>query len=265
MLFYGPDSYRRKQKTDEIIAAYRQKHGDLGVFRADLEDDLQAFDDAVEFLRNRSLFDPLKIVVLKNFSGADFKAGKKIKELKELVALYKNSRDTVILSADSKPGADFKFLFETDIKSQEFEELGEAGLTKFIKNEAAKRGLELKDDQISLLKDNFGVDTWSIATELDKLSLSGEGLSLRRRSQAPEYFQALNVFKSGRSLNHKLWALEALLSQLREDPARIFNSLPYGRPPIDQKKWLNMLADYDVAVKSGKLDYEEVLTDLAIS
>jgi hypothetical protein len=265
LLFYGKDSYRRKQKIDEIIAAYRLKHGDLGVFKADCGDGLEAFDEAVEFLKNQSLFDPLKIVILKSFSGADFKESKRVKELKALVAIYKDSKNTIIFSAENKPGADFKFLLSEDIKTQEFPELDEAGMTKFIKNEALKRDLRLDNNQIFLLKESFEEDTWGLVTELDKLSLSGGSFFIEKRSQIPEYFQTLNIFKFGKTVNHRLWALEALLSQLREDPARVFNSLSYGRAPIDQKKWLEILADYDVAVKSGKLDYEEVLTDLAIS
>ncbi|HOF50273.1 MAG TPA: hypothetical protein PLH22_01110 [Candidatus Colwellbacteria bacterium] len=264
LLFYGRDSYRRKRKIDEILEAYRDKRGNLGVFKADLEDNIEAFDQSVEFLKNQSLFDPLKIVVFKNFSSSLFKVSKRTKELKELVNLHKDSKDTLIFSAETKPTADPKFFFDEGIKSQEFEELDDDGILKFIKSEALKRGLKLKDDQVFLIKDNFGNDTWSISTELDKLSLSGEKTFLEKRADLPEYYQALNVFKSGRSIGHRLWALESMLSQLKEDPARIFNGLSYGRPPMEQKKWLDLLADYDVAVKSGKLDYEEVLTDLAI-
>jgi DNA polymerase III delta subunit len=265
LFFYGRDSYRRKQKVDEIILAYRLKHDGLGVFKIDLEDDVAAFEEVVEFLRNQSLFDPLKIAVIKNFSGADFKASKKTKELKDFVERERSSKNTVIFSSEKKPGAEFKFLLSDDIKDQEFAELDEEGTMKFIKNEALKRGFQLNDEQVFLLEESFGEDTWSLVTELDKLSLSGRNFLVEKHSQTPEYFQTLNIFKFGKSINHRLWALEILLSQLREDPGRVFNSLPYGRAPIDQKKWLEILADYDVAVKSGKFDYEEVLTDLAIS
>lgn len=264
LLFYGPDSYRRKQKTDEVVAAYRLKHGGLGIGKFDLADNLDDFEKAVEFLKNQSLFDPLKIAVMNNFSGTVFKTFKKIKDLKEFTALYKDSKNTIIFSSDAKPGADFKFFFDKEIKTQEFPELQEDKLLQFIKNESVKIGLELSNEQMILLKDNFGPDTWGLATELDKIGLMKD-IAVARETKLPEYFQTLNIFKFGKTLNHKLWALEILLSGLREDPARIFNSLSYGRFPMDQKKWLITLADYDISVKSGKLDYEEVLTDLAIS
>ncbi|HOB89800.1 MAG TPA: hypothetical protein PKG74_00505, partial [Candidatus Colwellbacteria bacterium] len=135
LLFYGRDAFRRKQKIDEILGAYRDKRGNLGVFKADLEDNIEAFDEAIDFLKNQSLFDPLKIVVFKNFSSSLFKASKRTKDLKELINLHKDSKDTLIFSAETKPTADFKFFFDEEVKSQEFEELDDAGILKFIKSE----------------------------------------------------------------------------------------------------------------------------------
>ncbi len=60
----------------------------------------------------------------------------------------------------------------------------------------------------------------------------------------------------------KIEALEELFFA-REEPAKIFNILAsrnYLSPEM-----LKKLADYDVAVKSGKMDYDEVLVDLALS
>ena len=49
----------------------------------------------------------------------------------------------------------------------------------------------------------------------------------------------------------------------QEEPVKIFNIMAsLSRLP---KELLQEFADYDVKVKSGKLDYEEVLVDLALS
>ncbi|TSC96136.1 MAG: hypothetical protein Athens101426_490 [Parcubacteria group bacterium Athens1014_26] len=59
----------------------------------------------------------------------------------------------------------------------------------------------------------------------------------------------------------RLAALEEFLSRSQE-PAMIFNMIavsPYGSPA-----WKQKMADYDVAIKSGKLEYEEVLTNMTI-
>ena len=55
------------------------------------------------------------------------------------------------------------------------------------------------------------------------------------------------------------WALETMLA-LSDPPAKIFNILA--------SQWAEKtphMAEYDLAVKSGKVDYEEALVDLLIS
>jgi len=58
-----------------------------------------------------------------------------------------------------------------------------------------------------------------------------------------------------------LVALEIILSDRKDDPARVFNSLAYR---LGSEGEARLYADYDVAVKSGKLEYEEVLLELAL-
>ncbi len=59
----------------------------------------------------------------------------------------------------------------------------------------------------------------------------------------------------------KITALERLFIG-QEEPVKIFNILAsQNRLPIGL---IQKLADYDAMVKSGRIDYEEVLLDLAL-
>ena len=59
-------------------------------------------------------------------------------------------------------------------------------------------------------------------------------------------------------LQTKISTLERLLAE-KGDGAKIFNVLAYQK-----KEHIVQFADYDVAIKSGKIDYEEALLDFVL-
>ena len=81
-------------------------------------------------------------------------------------------------------------------------------------------------------------------------------------SYQEEIFNLARILAGQNPLKKKLVALEQLLIQ-KEPAAYAFNllSLSYGAPA----NLLLKLADYDVSAKSGGLDYEEILLDLALA
>jgi len=161
--------------------------------------------------------------------------------------------------------ASFAFLLKKPVEREKFGKLTSSSLSMFIREQAESRGLSLNEKEIRLLSESFGVDTWSIATELDKLSLLNQP-SVVAKTSKHSYYQLINLFKSHRSCRSRLIALEILLSDLKEEPAKIFNGLAYGSFFfLPHQEWYQKLADYDVYIKSGRLDYEEALVDLAVS
>jgi hypothetical protein len=75
---------------------------------------------------------------------------------------------------------------------------------------------------------------------------------------APNYWGLLNGLKSF-DVKNRLYSFEKMLST-NDPPAKIFNILA--------SQWAEKIphmAEYDLAVKSGKVDYEEALVDLLIS
>ncbi len=76
-----------------------------------------------------------------------------------------------------------------------------------------------------------------------------------------DYFALMNGLKYGKTAKARLIALELILSERRDDPARVFNGIAYR---LSSQSEAEKFANYDVLVKSGKADYEEVLLDLAL-
>jgi hypothetical protein len=255
IFLYGPDSYRRLSKEREVVDVYQKKHGTLSSARFNFGDvdDLNKFR---EFLINNSMFEPNKLAIVEDPFNAP------VAELYDLFKPYleNKSKTTILISSDDKPPAKLAFLIKKPSRYQEFSILEGKPLKIFINKEAVNRGIKLKPEILEGLANAYGGNTWFIVTELDKLALMSEQKVDTRL--APNYYELINNLKYGRSPRTKLVALEFILSDRRDEPRRVFNSLAYR---LRDAKEAVMLADYDIAVKSGKLDYEEILLDLALT
>lgn len=258
IFLYGPDSYRRLQKLNEIVAAYRKKQSNLSHERFDLSDE-EEFFKFQNFAGNRSIFDPVRLAILENALDR-FQQ----KDLKAILKTYFEAKDLVIIvNSDKKPSATFSALLKSPTQVQEFPALKGAEIIVFIKKTAKTLGFTIDAPTIKALIQTFGGNTWGIATELEKMALADgrDKPALSIHKPADNFFQLVNTLKWGRSLKDRLVALEIILSDRKDEPAKVFNMLAYR---LRSEAEANLLADYDVAVKSGKLEYEEVLLDYAL-
>ncbi|MBU6141811.1 hypothetical protein KGO95_01660 [Patescibacteria group bacterium] len=262
---YGPDSYRRQKKQDDILAGYRAKHSGLSVEYFDLEDD-NAFDALREFVRATSLFDAMKCAVVRHADALGKAEGKEFRAfLKDQLA---RKESTLVLLWDKKPTKEYAFLLKAPALAQEFAELSGSAQLAFIANEAKARGITIDRAGIDLLSRAFQGNTWGLVTELEKLALLDEKtVTLKTISGHLELFNELNLFTALGTIRtspdraERLRLLEELLSR-HNDPAMLFNMIAVA--PYEGREWKTAVADYDVAVKSGKLEYEEALLALAL-
>ncbi|MBI3638240.1 hypothetical protein HY227_00660 [Candidatus Wolfebacteria bacterium] len=263
IFLYGPDSYRRSQRIKEIINSFRGA--------------------------SRSLFADKKIAVIQNMSGeptagrgrkksTDEKKQKSSvsdkKEFKKFLKFQLELKDSVLIISEGKaPTTDLKFLTLKPAISENFEELSGQKLKEFIKKESSDIGLALKDESVNFLAESFKSDSWGLVNELAKISCLKESLSqkpigIETIKSAGDYtisenlFYFINMFSYEGGLQRKIASIERLLFS-KEEPAKIFNFL--ASRPTTNLAALERFANYDVAIKSGKLDYEEVLLDLVLT
>lgn len=257
---YGSDSYRRQEKLKEIVAQYQAKHVDVAIQTFDAETQSAALLNA---LREQSLFGAAKFVVVQNFSELP-------KEfIAFIIAAFKNVLESkefiVVVTSDDKPTKDFVFLLKSPVVVQEFEDLTPVAFEEFIKREASRRKVKLTPQLLVALRESFKgdgsasspQDTWGLVSELNTLALGG---NLDEAAAPPVlgFFDIQRFFRS-RDIQASLPLLERLL--LSQDPAYVFNACAYQTVGVQKM----LFADYDVAVKSGKLDYETALLDYIIS
>ena len=266
IFLHGQDSYRRIQKLNEIVEAFRKKQSNLSHERFDLSDE-EGFSKFQHFAGNRSIFNPIRLAILDGFEASTelsrmsgLTTGN-LKELKNILkANHQNEDLIVVLNSTNKPTG-FTALLKKPTKIQDFPALKDAEINSFIKETAKSLGFPIDTPTTRALIQAFGNNSWGIATELERMALTQAKTPLSMEKPADNFFPLVNTLKYGRSLKDRLVALEMLLSDRKDEPAKVFNILAYR---LRNEAEANLLADYDVAVKSGKLEYEEVLLAYAL-
>jgi DNA polymerase III delta subunit len=266
IFLYGPDDYRRSEKKRALIAEFSKKRSEIGLGVFDLEDKA-ALETLAEFLRTQSIFEKAKLAALENAFELD--APKLAKLLKPFV---EEKNVTILIAEKDKPVKALAFLLDKPTISQKFEQLAGAEWTAFIMAEAKKNDVRLAPAAAQFLGTIYDGDTWGLVTELQKLGGFGGGsrggaaakvidkkdLDVFDFEVAPNYWGLINGLKSF-DIKNRLYAFETMLAG-NDPPAKIFNILA-----SQWQEKIPHMAEYDLAVKSGKVDYEEALVDLLIS
>jgi DNA polymerase III delta subunit len=264
LFLYGPDDYRRQQKKLDLIAEFTKKRSSAGLDFFNLENG-SVSEELLSFLANQSIFESVKLAVIEN--AFEVPAPKLAKFLKPFL----NAKNvTLLITEKDKPVKALAFLLDKPAVAQKFEAFSGVEWINFIKNEAKRLGVKLTDAAVQFLAAVYQGNTWGVVTELQKLASFGgdkdgatavidkKDLNVFDLEVAPNYWGLMNGLKSY-DLKNRLYAFESMLA-LGDPAAKIFNILASQW----QEKTPHM-AEYDLAVKSGKVDYEEALVDLLIS
>ncbi len=249
--YYGPDTYRRNRAVQKLVGQYRAKYPDGAVGVFDCAED-GALAKLASFAANRGLFAKTTLALVYNPSDGE----------KPLVKLLKSVADepavTVIVVADKKLPKDFALLYEKSVgpADNNFEPLSGLEFLKFLKADATERGLKVNDAQITAVGDAYDGDLWGATTELQRVAFGG---AVSEKATAFDFIGLIRTMTSGGRIDQKLRALALLLEY--DDPAKIFNMAAAFASGGGKVK----MADYDIAIKSGKLEFSEALLDYALS
>ncbi len=281
IIIHGPDSYRRLEKKREITREFVAKHPAGHIVTVDAEAD-SFRSQFSELAGTQSLFDPVLLINLENAYAL---------EKKDIVAYLVphlgSSTVVVLISEDSKPPKDFDAIVAPKEKTprkvtatkppskkakaptgeqkkpivmiQEFEYLEGAQWQAFAKMLADHESVKLSQPAFKLLMALYEKNTWGLVTELQKLSslnkkeISTEDIEGADTPEIPSFFAMIGALKNP-DIKVRLTILEKLIA-LGDPAAKTFHILAYQSGNIMQ------FAKYDFFVKSGKLEYEEVLLD----
>jgi len=177
LFLYGADSYRSRQKLNEIIGQYKEsKKSLLNLVNFDAgQKDFPAFYDNFKV---SSMFAEKKLVVLKNvFSSKQFQED----FLKELSSLQ-SFTDVIVVFEDNEVDERLK-LFKTlkkECKCQEFKVLDSKNLRIFAQKEFELKNQKINVDALDLLVSYVGNNSWQLVQEIKKLSDFKRGTNIKK-------------------------------------------------------------------------------------
>lgn len=172
IFLHGPDTYRSRQKLNEIVERYK-KANPIGLSLNFVDFKEKGFGDFKEMVEVVSMFNEKKLVVLKNLFGSSKDIQEKF--LDYLDKLRKNEdRIVVVCEADKadKRTSLFKSLCRKPNMAQEFDLLGGQKLTQEIKNifaGASSGKIGISPKAIEKLVIYVGNDLWRMSHEIDKV------------------------------------------------------------------------------------------------
>ena len=168
---YGPDSFRSKQKLNEIIEKYKKAHkSGLNLIYIDTKE--VNFKDFYSNFKITSMFAEKKFIILRNVFY-DKRGRVKFKEefLENLKAI-EELKDIVIIYEGDAVDARTKFFKELKkkVKYQEFEALQPAMIAKWIFAEFENKKIKINADATALLLSFAGNNLWRLSNEINKLA-----------------------------------------------------------------------------------------------
>ena len=201
ILLYGPDSFRSRQKLNQIIKQYQAKH-QTGLNLTFFKEEKLNFEKVREKIEAVSMFDEKKLIILENvFKDKNFKEDffqysrkHKLKDNQDIVA--------VIYQED-------KLGFPSPKKQltmlEEFKLLEGNDLVNWIRKEIVERGGKIDSAAVNRLAFCLGNDLWQANNEIDKLisyknsqPIKEEDIDLLVRTKLD-----LNIFKTIEALANR--------------------------------------------------------------
>jgi len=170
-VLYGPDTYRSRKQLKARIEEYRATHGDVVSYD---EWDAETGDTVTlqNVLAPASLFSSARILVIRHAlsSGAHFDV------FREHGASLRDAKDMLLILWDREIGKEGeKRLLEIQDsvkKTERFDALAGAALTRFIEEEAGERGVRLVPREIPAFV--ALADSWTIVNALEKRAVLGK-------------------------------------------------------------------------------------------
>ena len=164
IFLYGPDTYRSRQKLNEIVEHYKEIHkSGLDLKLLDLkEKDFQDFKNEAQIA---SMFSEKKLLVLKNaFENFDFK-----EKISAEIEKFAKSEEVILFYEEEIKKDKFFQTLKKFSEYQEFQLLDGERLKNWVKKEFKKYQAKIDSAVLEKLIEFVGNDLWQMANEIKKL------------------------------------------------------------------------------------------------
>jgi DNA polymerase-3 subunit delta len=181
IFLYGADTFRLKQKQNEIIESYKEKNKN-GLGLIFFAGDKLEYKDLKGQVETNSMFKEKKLIVLRDiFSDKNFK-----EEFLKNIDIFLDSDDLILVAETNdidKRDALYKSL-QKKAKNQEFPPLSGEKLAAWIKNEFRKYKTQPESRVIEKIMFFVGNDIWQLENEIKKLVCHAGGKKISENDVA---------------------------------------------------------------------------------
>lgn len=180
IFLYGQDSYRSRQKLQEIISHYK-KSGKSGLNLVQVDASQTDFLDFFNNFKVSPMFSEKKLIILKNlFSGPSSQNFQEyfLKEIKKL----QNILDVIVVFEENLVDQRLKIfkILTKECKSQEFRQLDSKGLKTWAQKEFDNLSQKINTDALDLFLNYVGNDLWRVSNEVKKLANFKSGFTIKK-------------------------------------------------------------------------------------
>ncbi len=188
--FYGEETFRLKNKLDQVIKAYQAKYSSgLNLMSFDGKEEKDIFDNFKNFVQTVSIFNEKRLVIVRNVLSLDDREIEQFTNFLIGSVLVKTEERFVVLTEEraidekkmpSVKREFFKFLISAKCRSQKFGHLSSSELKQWIKGKVNKKSGNISEEAIKELIIRAGSDLFRLNNEIEKLIHyhSDKGISL---------------------------------------------------------------------------------------
>ena len=250
IFLYGEDTYRTREKLQEIVTEYKKVHKsglNLRYFK-------ESFNDLYDSFKQSSMFSEKKLFIIINpFTDSGFK--EKFIDQKEFI----DSSDIVVISQEGtikKNSVLLKYLIK-NAKFQEFDFLIGLKLKNWIKSEVEKYNSKIDEGAINQLIQYVGSDLWRMSNEIKKLVCFSKNITESAVSSLVKPNVEVDIFKTIEAIasKNKEKALSCLGDHIEkgESPLYLLSMINFQFRNLLIIKDLveRQIPYYDIAKRSG--------------
>jgi len=252
IFLYGEDSYRSRQKLNEIIERYKKIHKS-GLSLKFFEEKELSFEDFRDEFQQTSMFAEKKMIVLKSvFSDREGFKESFLKDSKKFI----NSKDIILFFESGEvPRNDSLFkLLKKYGKSQEFEPLEGEQLRRWVKKEFVRLKTKIDGNALIKLIEFVGNNLWQMENEIKKL------VSYKLKCPNPEISQRdIELLVKPKIETDIFKTIDAIAVKNKKQAIELIHEhLERGDTPLYLLSMINFQFRNLLIVKSSRFGYEKL-------
>jgi DNA polymerase III subunit delta len=159
----GSNFYLLKQRLDELAGKFVKEHGELALQRIDAEEVESA--TILEAVQSLPFLASRKMVVVRNGSANKGISG----QIEQIIDSAGDTTDVIFYEPSPDKRSSYFKMLKAQTQFEEFNELDNRGLAKWLVDAAKKQGATLTQADANYLVERVGANQQLLASELDKL------------------------------------------------------------------------------------------------